>query len=102
VRDVGSFAAIGDSFTEGYGDFYPNGSCRGWADRFAWLLAASAPGLTYANLAVRGKLLRQVVTEQVSPAVAMKPDLISLAAAAMICCGPGPIPMPWRPVSSRR
>lgn len=80
MGDVGSFAAIGDSFTEGYGDFYPDGSCQGWADRFARLLAASAPGLTYANLAVRGKLLRQVISEQVQPAIALKPDLISLAA----------------------
>lgn len=80
MGDVGSFAAIGDSFTEGYGDFYPDGSCQGWADRFARLLAASAPGLTYANLAVRGKLLPQVISEQVQPAIALKPDLISLAA----------------------
>jgi hypothetical protein len=51
VRAVGSFVAIGDSFTEGYGDYYPDGSCQGWADRFTRLLAASAPGLTDANLA---------------------------------------------------
>ncbi len=80
MHGVGSFVAIGDSFTEGYGDYYPDGSCQGWADRFARLLAASSPGLMYANLAVRGKLLRQVISEQVPPATAMKPDLISLAA----------------------
>jgi lysophospholipase L1-like esterase len=80
VRAVGSFVAIGDSFTEGYGDYYPDGGCQGWADRFARLLAPSAPGLTYANLAVRGKLLGQVISEQLPVAVALKPDLISLAA----------------------
>ncbi len=77
---VRSFAAIGDSFTEGYGDYYPDGSCQGWADRFAGLLATESPDLTYANLAIRGKLLHQVISEQVPPAIALQPDLISLAA----------------------
>jgi len=92
MRNVGSFAAIGDSFTEGYGDHYPDGSCQGWADRFARLLAASAPGLTYANLAVRGKLLRQVISEQIPPAIALKPDLISLAAGGNDLLRPGADP----------
>ncbi len=92
MRGVGSFVAIGDSFTEGYGDFYPDGSCRGWADRFALLLAASAPGLTYANLAIRGKLLRQVISEQVPPAIALKPDLISVAAGGNDLLRPGADP----------
>ena len=80
MRAVGSFVAIGDSFTEGYGDYYPDGSCQGWADRFAGLLGAVSPGLTYANLAIRGKLLRQVIDEQVPLAVTLRPGLISLAA----------------------
>jgi lysophospholipase L1-like esterase len=92
MRNVGSFVAIGDSFTEGYGDFYPDGSCQGWADRFARLLAASAPGLTYANLGVRGKLLRQVISEQIPPAIALKPDLISLAAGGNDLLRPGADP----------
>lgn len=92
VRDVGSFVAIGDSFTEGYGDYYPDGSCQGWADRFARMLAASAPGLMYANLAVRGKLLRQVISEQVPPAIALEPDLISLAAGGNDLLRPGADP----------
>jgi len=92
VRGVGSFVAIGDSFTEGYGDYYPDGSCQGWADRFARMLAVSAPGLTYANLAIRGKLLRQVITEQVPPAIALKPDLTSLAAGGNDLLRPGADP----------
>ena len=78
---IGSFVALGDSFTEGLDD--PRGDQRGylgWADRFAQLLAAQQPGLRYANLAVRGKLLGQVADEQVPRAIAMAPDLISLAA----------------------
>lgn len=92
MRDVGSFVAIGDSFTEGYGDYYPDGSCQGWADRFARLLAASAPGLTYANLAIRGKLLRQVMAEQVPQAIALKPDFVSLAAGGNDLLRPGADP----------
>jgi lysophospholipase L1-like esterase len=92
MRDVGSFVAIGDSFTEGYGDYYPDGSCQGWADRFARLLAESVPGLTYANLAIRGKLLGQVISEQVPPAIALEPDLISLAAGGNDLLRPGADP----------
>ncbi len=89
MRDVRSFVAIGDSFTEGYGDFYPDGSCQGWADRFARLLAAAAPGLAYANLAIRGKLLGQIIDEQVPRAIALEPDLISLAAGGNDLLRPG-------------
>ena len=76
----GSFAALGDSFTEGIGDPCPDGTYQGWADRFARYLAASSPGLTYANLAVRGKLLAEVIDEQVPAAIRLAPDLVSIAA----------------------
>jgi lysophospholipase L1-like esterase len=77
---IGSFVAIGDSFTEGLDDPAPSGGFRGWADRVAAVLSGLDPGFRYANLAVRGKLLDQVVTEQVPQAAAMAPDLVSLAA----------------------
>jgi lysophospholipase L1-like esterase len=79
---AGTFVALGDSVTEGLGDSYPDGSgrYRGWADRFAERLAAHQPGLRYANLAVRGKLTASIAAEQIPPAIAMKPDLVSLAA----------------------
>jgi lysophospholipase L1-like esterase len=78
---IGSFVALGDSFTEGLGDPCPDGSgYRGWADRLAERLAAERPGLRYANLAVRGKLLGEIADLQVPRAVAMAPDLVSLAA----------------------
>jgi lysophospholipase L1-like esterase len=80
MRPIGSFVALGDSFSEGVGDPYPDGTCQGWADRFARQLATVSPGLRYANLAIRGKLLGQVVAEQVPAAVALAPDLVSLAA----------------------
>ena len=81
MRDIRSYVALGDSFTEGVGDPAADGvACRGWADRFADELAWHQPELRYANLAVRGKLVREVLAEQVPLAVAMAPDLVSLAA----------------------
>jgi lysophospholipase L1-like esterase len=80
MPQFGSFAALGDSFTEGVGDPGPDGiGCRGWADRFAEQLAGHQPGLRYANLAIRGKLLSEVLDEQVPVTIAMAPDLVSLA-----------------------
>jgi len=80
-----SYLAIGDSFTEGLWDPYPGqpDHQRGWADLLAQHLAARrvAAGdepLRYANLAIRGRKLRAILTEQVPAALAMKPDLVSL------------------------
>jgi lysophospholipase L1-like esterase len=87
-----SFVAIGDSFTEGLNDPAPGGGFRGWADRLATLLAAEHPGLRYANLAVRGKLLREIVAEQVPPAAAMSPGLVSLAGGGNDILRPGADP----------
>jgi lysophospholipase L1-like esterase len=76
-----SFVAVGDSFTEGMDDAYPDGTYRGWADLVATRLAAEAgPDFGYANLAIRGRLFPNIVAEQVPAALAMKPDLISFAA----------------------
>jgi lysophospholipase L1-like esterase len=76
-----NFVAMGDSFTEGMDDSYPDGSYRGWADLVAARLAVDAgPDFGYANLAVRGNVLDQVLTEQLEPALAMRPGLVSFAA----------------------
>ena len=83
MHQIRSFVALGDSFTEGIGDPYPGGGDRGWADRFAgWLAASLEPGheLRYANLAVRGKTLREVISDQLPAALDMAPGLVSLAA----------------------
>ncbi|MBC7463422.1 MAG: SGNH/GDSL hydrolase family protein [Actinobacteria bacterium] len=55
----------GDSFTEGMCDEIINGQYRGWADRVADVMATQSPNFTYANLAVRGKLVHQVAADQV-------------------------------------
>lgn len=80
MRDIGSFAALGDSFTEGLNDPRPGGGFTGWADRVAGVLAERVAGFRYANLAVRGRLLDHVIAEQVPRAIEMAPDLVSLAA----------------------
>src|SRR5690348_7350428 len=81
MAEFGSFAALGDSFTEGVGDPGADGiQCRGWADRFAEQLARCQPGFRYANLAIRGKVAIEVLEEQVPAAIALAPDLVSLAA----------------------
>jgi lysophospholipase L1-like esterase len=84
-----SFIAIGDSFTEGLNDPGPDGHYRGWADRLAELLAKGQPGLRYANLAIRGKYLRQVLADQVPPAIAAGADLVTFAAGGNDILRPG-------------
>ncbi|PJE98089.1 GDSL family lipase [Streptomyces carminius] len=75
---ITSFAALGDSFTEGMSDLLPDGSYRGWADLLANRLAARTEGFRYANLAVRGKLIGQIADEQVDAAAALGADLVTL------------------------
>lgn len=75
---ISTFVALGDSFTEGMSDFLPDGSYRGWADVLARRLADRHPGFRYANLAVRGKLIRQIADDQVDAAAAMGADLVTL------------------------
>jgi lysophospholipase L1-like esterase len=76
-----NFVAMGDSFTEGMNDPYPDGSYRGWADLVAARLAVEqGPDFGYANLAIRGRLVDQVIAEQLEPTLAMRPDLVSFAA----------------------
>jgi len=76
-----SYVAIGDSFTEGVGDELDDGRVRGWADLVAAGLAAAAPDtetVTYANLAIRGRLLGPIVASQLDPALALKPELLTI------------------------
>lgn len=72
------YVAIGDSFTEGVGDDQPDGSVRGWADLAAQGLAdATGLPILYANLAIRGRLLGPIIAEQLEPALALGPTLVS-------------------------
>lgn len=76
------YVALGDSFTEGMGDPMPDGQggLRGWADRVAEELSQGQPDFSYANLAVRGLRLQHILNQQLGPALAAAPDLVSLSA----------------------
>lgn len=79
MHTFSSYVALGDSFTEGVGDELADGRVRGWADLVALGLAYSArQPVTYANLAIRGRLLGPIIDEQLDAALALKPALISL------------------------
>lgn len=89
MRAWTSWVAIGDSFTEGLSDLGLDGTYIGWADRLAILLAERNPGFRYANLALRGKMLREIVTEQVPAAIAARPDLVTICAGGNDLIVPG-------------
>jgi lysophospholipase L1-like esterase len=73
------YVALGDSFTEGLSDLRADGSVRGWADRVADVLSQTEPDFRYANLAVRSLRVEAIMEEQVPAAVAMRPDLVTIA-----------------------
>ena len=70
------FIALGDSFTEGMQDEKINDQYRGWADRVAEALATQVPGFTYLNLAVRGKLVGQVIDDQIPVVIFLVIDAV--------------------------
>jgi lysophospholipase L1-like esterase len=82
------YVALGDSITEGLCDPAPAtpGTWLGWADRLAGILDGDArlSGRTveFANLAVRGRRIADVVGEQVPGALALNPDLVSVLVGA--------------------
>jgi lysophospholipase L1-like esterase len=88
------YVALGDSFTEGIGDPEPRseGGNRGWADRVAEVLSAKTDDFAYANLAIRGRLLQQIVDEQVEPALELRPDLVTISAGGNDIIRPGTDP----------
>ncbi len=93
------YVALGDSFTEGMADtegLAPDGSAgyRGWADRLAQHLDERGPvgALRYANLAVRGRLLGQILDEQVPEALELGADLVSIVGGGNDVLRPGSDP----------
>ena len=82
----------GDSYSEGMSDEIINGQYRGWADRIADVMAQENSEFTYVNLAVRGKLLKQVIDDQLPVAIGYVtgPDtLLSFHAGANDALRPG-------------
>lgn len=85
-RSFRSYVAIGDSLSEGLGDFSfdQRRVHSGWTDRFANLLAREAElrghEFHYANLAIRGAKIAEIMGVQLDAALALKPDLITIMA----------------------
>lgn len=72
------YVAIGDSQTEGLWDGDDTVGLIGFADRLAQQLDRLQPGLAYANLAVRGRRIRDVLDDQLPQALSMDPDLVTV------------------------
>lgn len=72
------YVALGDSQTEGLWDGDDTVGVAGFADRLATILDRHYPGLLYANLAIRGKRIRDVIDAQIPRALEMRPDLITV------------------------
>jgi hypothetical protein len=78
------YVALGDSLTEGLCDRAPGhaDAFLGWADRLAGILDGDArlagASLEFANLAVRGRRIADVVDAQIPHALDLRPDLVSV------------------------
>jgi len=83
---IRSYVALGDSLSEGLGDFGFDESRvhSGWADRLAMLLAREAKvhghDFHYANMAIRGAKIADIMGSQLERALAEKPDLVTVMA----------------------
>jgi len=83
-----SYVAIGDSLSEGLGDFTFNldRNLNGWTDRLACILAKEAEDsgfeFHYANLALRGSKLTKIMQGQVQHALRLQPDLVTVMAGS--------------------
>ncbi len=84
------YVAIGDSQTEGLWDGDDTVGLMGFAHRLAVTVNEHYPGLTYANLAVRGRRIRDVVDHQLPKALAMRPDLITVCVGMNDVTRPAP------------
>jgi lysophospholipase L1-like esterase len=81
--------AIGDSQTEGLWDGDDSVGVVGYADRLAAMIDTRHPGLLYANLAVRGAMIRDVLAKQLDHALSLQPDLICACAGMNDVLWPG-------------
>jgi lysophospholipase L1-like esterase len=90
VAGYSRYVAIGDSQTEGLWDGDDSVGLRGFADRLAEIVDAHFPGLAYANLAVRGGRIRDLLDDQLPQALAMQPDLVTVCIGMNDVTRPGP------------
>lgn len=83
-----SYIAIGDSLSEGLGDFnfHVDRRNKGWTDRLANIMAQEAADsgyeFHYANLALRGTRLKTIMGQQLHAALRLQPDLVTVMAGS--------------------
>jgi lysophospholipase L1-like esterase len=83
-----SYVAIGDSLSEGLGDFtfHQSRYHSGWTDRLAAMLAKelepAGHEFHYANLALRGSKLSKIIEVQLPAALRLQPDLVTVMAGS--------------------
>ena len=83
-----SYVAIGDSLSEGLGDFTftLDRNHNGWTDRLAGIMAKEAEEagyeFHYANLAIRGCKLEKIMNHQLREALRLQPDLVTVMAGS--------------------
>ena len=86
TKIIRSYVALGDSLSEGLGDFgfAESRVHSGWADRLAMLLAREAKkhnhDFHYANMAIRGAKIADIMGIQLERTLAEKPDLVTVMA----------------------
>lgn len=90
VRRFSRYVALGDSQTEGLWDGDDTVGLTGFADRLAARLDALYPGLGYANLAIRGHRIGDLLHTQLPTALSMCPDLVT------VCIGMNDVTRPGR------
>jgi len=90
VAPYARYVAIGDSQTEGLWDGDDSAGLTGFADRLAAIIESHHPGVTYANLAVRGRRICDLLEKQLPLALAMQPDLITVCIGMNDVTRPGP------------
>ena len=73
---ITSYVAVGDSFSAGIAGQTP------WPDLVAARLSDASSGLSYCNFAAVGVMTHEVAADQLGPALARRPDLISLICGA--------------------
>lgn len=86
-RVVRAYAALGDSFTAGRDSI----DAERWPDLLANGMRRVNPELRYENFAVDGATSADVLDEQVGPALALEPDLIT------VICGTNDVLLATRP-----
>jgi lysophospholipase L1-like esterase len=90
VARYSRYVALGDSQTEGLWDGDDSVGLIGFADRLAAEIDGHYPGLAYANLAVRGRRIRDLLDEQLPQVLSMHPDLITVCIGMNDVTRPGP------------